>query len=108
MWANEAHRNEEERAVISRRRRFTLMPLIALAVLSLMVALPALSNVRLYAAVVPHYATVTVQPGDTLWSIASAHAPASADIQEMIDQISAVNHLGAAPLLPGQRLRIPE
>jgi LysM repeat protein len=84
------------------------MPVIALAGLSLMVALPALSSTRLYAAGAQHFATVTVQPGDTLWSIAAAHTGDSSDVQESIDRISAVNHLHSATLQPGQHLRIPD
>ena len=91
---------------MTRRRRLTLMPVIALAALSLMVALPTLSGMRLYAATAEHYTIVTVHPGDTLWSIASAHA-VSGDIQDAIDRISAVNHLHGASLQPGQRLRVP-
>jgi LysM repeat protein len=82
------------------------MPAIALAALSLMVALPTLSGVRLYAATAQRYTTVTVVPGDTLWSIAAANA-GSGDIQESIDRITAVNHLHGATLQPGQHLRIP-
>jgi LysM repeat protein len=84
------------------------MPAIALAALGLMVALPMLSGVRLYAASAQHYATVTVQPGDTLWGLASAHAGPSADVQEIVDRISDVNHLQTGALQPGERLRIPE
>lgn len=93
---------------MGRRKRFTLMPVIALASLSLMVALPTLSSVRLYAAGSQHYATIVVHPGDTLWSIAAARAGASGDVQELVDRISDANHLQAATLQPGQRLRIPE
>jgi LysM repeat protein len=91
---------------VGRRKRFTLMPVIALAALSLMVALPTLSSTRLYAATAQKYATVVVTPGDTLWSIAAAHA-GNADIQETIDEITSVNHLRGVTLQPGQRLRIP-
>lgn len=90
-----------------RRKRATLMPVIALAALSLMVALPALSSTRLYAASAPRYAVVTVHPGDTLWSIAAAHSGDS-DVQDAIDRITATNHLHGATLQPGQKLRIPE
>jgi nucleoid-associated protein YgaU len=93
---------------VGRRKRFTLMPAIALAALSLMVALPTLSSMRLYAATTQHYATVIVQPGDTLWSIAAARSSGSGDVQELVDRISDANHLQAATLQPGQRLRIPE
>lgn len=90
-----------------RRKRVTLMPVIALAALSLMVALPTLSGTRLYAASAPHYAVVTVHPGDTLWSIAAAHS-GDADVQDAIDRITETNHLYNAALQPGQKLRIPE
>jgi nucleoid-associated protein YgaU len=84
------------------------MPAIALAALALMVALPTLSSVRLYAATAQHYATVTVRPGDTLWAIAAAHAGSSADVQELVDRIADANHLRTGSIQPGQRLRIPQ
>lgn len=93
---------------MGRRKRFTLMPAIALAALGLMVALPTLSSVRLYAATAQRYATVTVRPGDTLWSIAAAHAGPNADVQEVVDRISDANHLHGGTLQPGQHLRVPE
>ena len=90
-----------------KRRRFTLMPLITLAALSAMVTVPALSAMHIYAATPRHYATVIVRPGDTLWSIASAHTAASNDVQETIDRITEVNHLSGSAIAPGQRLRVP-
>ncbi|MDQ2872063.1 MAG: LysM peptidoglycan-binding domain-containing protein [Candidatus Eremiobacteraeota bacterium] len=93
---------------MSKRKRFTLMPVIALAALSLMVSLPALSSMNLYAAGVQHYATVTVRPGDTLWTIAATHTTSAGDVQETVDRISEVNHLGPAAIQPGQHLRIPK
>jgi LysM repeat protein len=92
---------------MGKRRRFTLMPIITLAALSLMVTVPALSSMHLYAAAPQHYATVVVRPGDTLWSIASAHTSSSSDVQDTIDRISEVNHLNSAAIEPGQRLRVP-
>lgn len=91
-----------------RRKRFTLMPAIALAGLGLMVALPTLSGVRLYAATTQHYATVTVHPGDTLWAIAAAHTSNGDDVQELVDRIADANHLGSLAIQPGQHLRIPQ
>jgi LysM repeat protein len=90
-----------------KRRRFTLMPAIMLAALSLMVTVPALSSMHLYAAGAQRYATVVVQPGDTLWAIASTSTARNGDIQDTIDRISEINHLSSAPILPGQRLRVP-
>jgi LysM repeat protein len=93
--------------MIVRRKKFTLMPAIALAALALMIALPTLSSMRLYAASAQRYVTVTVQPGDTLWGIAASHAQPSADVQEVVDRISDANHLGSGTIQPGERLRIP-
>ncbi|MHB8433460.1 MAG: LysM peptidoglycan-binding domain-containing protein [Candidatus Tyrphobacter sp.] len=89
------------------RKRVSLVPAIALAALSLSVTLPALSSVRLYAATPQRSTFVTVRSGDTLWSIAAAHTAADGNIESTIDRINAVNHLGTAPLQPGERLRIP-
>ena len=93
--------------MIVKRKRITLMPAIALAALALMVALPTLSSVRLYAATTQRYVTVTVLPGDTLWAIAAAHSRPSSDVQEVVDRISDANHLRSGELQPGQHLRIP-
>lgn len=93
---------------MGRRKHFTLMPAIALAALGVMVAVPMLSSVRLYAASAQHYTTVTVQPGDTLWALAAAHSGPSADVQEIVDRITDANHLQSGALQPGEHLRIPE
>lgn len=83
------------------------MPAIALAGLALSVTLPALSSVHLYAATAQRSATVTVHSGDTLWSIASGFTRSDGDVEATIDRITAANHLGSAPLQPGQHLRVP-
>jgi nucleoid-associated protein YgaU len=49
-------------------------------------------------------ATVTVQPGDTLWSIALDVAP-NHDPRAEVDQLAQLNHLGQGSLSPGQVLR---
>jgi LysM repeat protein len=93
---------------VGRRKKFTLMPAIALAGLGLMVALPTLSSMRLYAASTQRYVTVTVRPGDSLWSIAASHARPNADLQEVVDRISDANRLQGGALQPGEHLRIPQ
>jgi LysM repeat protein len=90
------------------RKRFTLMPLIAVAGLSLVVTLPALSSTQLHAAKPVTYTTITVKSGDSLWAIAAGRVGSDGDVQSMVDEIVAVNHLDGAALNPGQRLRIPE
>jgi nucleoid-associated protein YgaU len=54
----------------------------------------------------PSTVAVTVQPGDTLWGIASAVDPA-ADPRALIAEIREANGLTQSGLVPGQVLRIP-
>lgn len=49
-------------------------------------------------------AEVTVQPGDTLWSIAGRIAP-SRDPRAEVADLQRVNHLASVALVPGQVLR---
>lgn len=88
-------------------KRFTLMPLIALAGLSLAVTLPALSATQIHAAMPVSYANVTVRSGDTLWALAERVTPTGGDVQASVDAIVAANHLSGAAVRPGQHLRIP-
>ena len=90
----------------TKKRKPTLMPLVALGGLSLAVTLPALSS-TVHAAPPVAYTTVTVHPGDNLWALAEARTPASGDVQATVDQIIATNHLSSASLAVGQRLRLP-
>jgi len=92
---------------VKRRKRFTLMPAITLASLSLIVGLPSLSGIRLYAATSEKFTTVTVHPGDTLWRLAGAHTSNGGSVQETVDTIEAANRLATGTLSPGQRIRIP-
>jgi LysM repeat protein len=90
------------------RKRFTLMPLIAIAGLSLVVTLPALSATQLHAAKPVTYTTVMVKKGDSLWNIAEDRTADGGDVQATVDAIIAVNHLDGASISPGQHLRIPQ
>lgn len=89
------------------RRKLTLMPAVALAALSALITIPALSQARLYAAAPAHVAHVTVRHGENLWAIADRYTPASGNVQETVDQIEEANHLDTATVVPGQRLQIP-
>jgi len=52
------------------------------------------------------FATVTVMPGDSLWSIAAQVAPA-ADPRDVVDAIMRLNALPGAGLAAGQTIAIP-
>jgi nucleoid-associated protein YgaU len=49
---------------------------------------------------------VVVQPGDTLWSIASPVANGG-DVRAVIAEIRRLNGLSSARLVPGQTLQLP-
>jgi hypothetical protein len=50
--------------------------------------------------------TVTVEQGDTLWSVASSVAGAR-DVRAVVDEIQQLNHLDGADLQAGQILQLP-
>lgn len=81
---------------------------IALAVAALGAALvwvAALSAPSPAAAPVGGPAVVTVQSGETLWSIASRVAPQQ-DPRAEVAALQRLNHLTGADLRPGQQLRV--
>ena len=90
-----------------RRKRMTLTPALAMAALGALIAVPALSSSRLYAAGPERFTTVAVQRGDNLWSIAERYTPDGGNVQTTIDQIAATNHLTGANVQPGDHLKIP-
>lgn len=54
----------------------------------------------------PVISTTVVQPGDTLWSIASAHYP-SDDVRVRVDDIERANGLHSPVIEVGQTLQLP-
>jgi len=50
--------------------------------------------------------TVTVESGDTLWSVAAAVA-GDRDVRVVVDEIQRLNHLHGADLQAGQILQLP-
>ena len=53
-----------------------------------------------------HYTTVVVQPGDTLWSIASEHYPGD-DVRTRVDDIEQANGLPGPAIEVGRTLKLP-
>jgi nucleoid-associated protein YgaU len=54
----------------------------------------------------PAGSTMVVQPGDTLWSIASQHYPAD-DVRVRVQDIEQANGLHGPAIEVGQTLRLP-
>ena len=52
------------------------------------------------------YVTVTVAPGETIWSIAKA-LNGGGDVRQLVDQIIQINGLTNSDLPAGQKIRVP-
>jgi LysM repeat protein len=52
------------------------------------------------------FITVTVAPGDTVWSLANRLA-GSGDVRSLVSEIISVNSLASVDVATGQKLRIP-
>lgn len=55
----------------------------------------------------PPTVTYTVEPGDTLWAIATELAEPGSDLRDTVDIIMALNGLADATIRPGQSMRLP-
>lgn len=97
-------------AVARRRRRLGVVLALVVILLAVAAVVPALAGLAGGAgtppgATGPSSAPVhVVQPGDTLWSIAGAHAP-ERDVRLVVDELVELN--GRAPIVPGERLLLP-
>ncbi len=49
---------------------------------------------------------ITVHEGDTLWSVAEAHAPAGMDPRAYVDLVAAINDVDGG-LVAGMRIKLP-
>ena len=49
---------------------------------------------------------LTVQPGQTVWSIAAERYPDD-DTRSMVGEIVKINHLGEVPVYAGEKIQVP-
>lgn len=52
-------------------------------------------------------AVVVVEPGQSLWGIASAHAAPGEDVRELVAEIVSLNALAESTITAGQKLSVP-
>ena len=96
----------------ARRTRITRRGRLVLLVLAVGLLLAAISMGRTGSQAAtavengPSLQQTTVQPGETLWSVAQRIAPKN-DPREIVAQIRRINHLPSSGLQVGQQLLLP-
>lgn len=110
ITAAPSFRSPRTRLRLTARGRRVLATIAALP-LAAVLAVAALNGVSAVAssdalAAPVEFATITVLPGDTLWSLAALIAP-EADPREVVDDIVRLNMLGGGDIYAGQKLAIP-
>ncbi len=90
------------------RGRFVVTALLALLLLAAFaVGRSASSQAAVEPGERPVLTQVTVEQGDTLWSVARRVAP-QRDPRDVVEQLRRLNHLTTARLQVGQQLLLPE
>jgi len=89
------------------RGRRVLTTLILLAATGVSVALGSLVGAAANPSSSSATTTVTVAPGQTLWSLASATAAPGEDPRDVLEQIADLNGLASPDLAVGQELLVP-
>ena len=91
---------------LTRRGHITLFAVSCLALFGIVLASGAAADAAVGPGSAPATATVVVQQGDSLWSIARGLAPGQ-DPRSMVHRIQELNGIGDWPIVPGQRLVVP-
>ena len=96
------------RVQLNRRGRLarTVVVLSLAIVLGSVVSAKAGAGTEAAATKAYSFITVTVAPGETVWSLASRVA-AGGDVRSLVSEIITVNSLASVDLTAGQKLRIP-
>jgi LysM repeat protein len=91
---------------LTRRGRLVVLVLGLIAMLALGVVLGSVSAAS-DGSTAGRTETIRVQSGDTLWDIAAERAGSGESVQDVIDEIRAINHLSSGALMAGDQLEVP-
>ena len=85
-------------------RRFMFISILLIS----MVLFTLLFTIKVYSKDIPQYNYITIEEGDTLWSIASNYTDNSnMEIRELIYLISNENSIYNASIYPGDVIKVP-
>ena len=101
-----APRARVRRTRLTRRGRVVLLVVAALLLLAAISVGRAGSQAATATENGPMLQQTTVQPGETLWSVAQRIAPKN-DPRDVVAQIRRINHLPSSGLRAGQQLLLP-
>lgn len=101
--------NRPSGIVLNRRGRLarTLVVLSLAIVLGSLVSAKAGAGTEVPAAAATSFITVTVAPGETIWSLATRMGSDSGDVRGLVSEILEVNSLKSVDVEAGQKIRIP-
>ena len=85
----------------NRKRFFSILIILSVLLSTILFATSA------YGYEGQQYETITVQSGDTLWSIAEKYCR-SGDIRKYIYEIKKANHLSSSAIFAGDELLVPQ
>lgn len=89
---------------IQRFKRFMFISVLFISIL----VFASMTTLNAYSKDIPQYDYITVEEGDTLWTIASNHAEKSkTDIRKLVYEISYENNIYNASIYPGDVIRVP-
>jgi LysM repeat protein len=110
MYVIQTHRGPGRRwrltDTLARRARWAVLALAAVTLLGLGYARETVASPLFGGGGPAASETVTVAPGDTLWTIA-AHRYPDADVRQKVFEIEQLNGLNGPTILAGQQLRVP-
>lgn len=87
---------------IKKFKRFMFLTILLISI----IAFTSILTLNAYSKDIPQFDYVSVQQGDSLWSIAKDYA-GSKDIREVIYNISELNNIHNTTIQPGDIIKIP-
>ncbi len=91
---------------IVNRFRFTVFMASVILIVSMLIGL-LIGSFNASGSTKHSYETITVQSGDTLWTIAEQYKPDSQDIRDYIYEVCDRNDIKAGDLVQGMDIEIP-
>lgn len=96
------------RPTVRRKTNRITLALTFIFIISFLLLLSTFGNVNAYGDGETEFMTITVEAGDSLWSIAEANTPEHIDLRETMSLIVKYNELKSELILIGDQLQVPK